>query len=1501
MALSLIATPAAGFKPESHVKTVNVALYDAMDGGICLPGLTSDRSSAPPRQIWIGENELQHYVVVDGPDGPERQFHNYLLHYAPYLRAGSVGPDAFPDPLIGQAFTHDNYAEPHVGPDDPRNVHHPPRESVFGEGFSFSSADLASLVGEDAAATLEKLAATFLGKPAWRSVDWGHEVLYMARAHYQEQIDYWEAEEPPREHLRDEWLANAEIRAARAEALREEQRAAVAFALGYMMHMAGDGQIHGLINEIVGLPWGYFDTRRSENPYYGLLAPMAEELQHMAIESYLDRSYFPGSEPAAQRKLVDGGACEPSMPAEEIVLACLDDSKLVERPVPCERCNPLRGVDPRGLSDRCDHCFDDCNPWRELCPATLPDPDPSSPCSAAVLCKPPVTGSNETCEDAPDAATFRACRDERTRICTDARMQCLCDEAVERLADLGIIDDPLAKYLCPATETADDLRFSGRSKRIQAQLVGALADIRSGNPATGSNTNLTETLGEYVANGCSTAPMNTERIYDLTVGGDTPVMIDVPNLQTSVSSGGSDIDLNGNGEPDLVNQCIWLNCRLYPHLCPWNALDRALPEAAYTDLITCEDGAPRFPGASVFGELGTEGCDGFPPGPTSFRPELEKVRSGDPDAVEAFINSTYLEVPKNFVNQTFYLNRIYTDPGSDAAPGAPGSYSLGGYGVNAIHAIVDALELLNLYLNVAIGDPWGFLEAQFPDSDVVRVLGGWANIVDRAAGWAEDVGDALYNSPVLNYTIRIPFIGEVTIGIGRLLAQPWYATAAMIRALGDPLGEMIRTVADSLDDEISQRMSLLHDHLRSNWVEATTCSAETITSGAHRHYSIRKYQDFAEEAVDILARGDDTCERPSMVEFVLTGSGFDFVDAVRLFDQFDRLIDWAGCEIQKLVLGNLMERMIVEPLRELMERASEKLFCDLLVGANQTLLTRASLDALVDHCPEIHRLLWHPQEGLGEPAFQTMLEGLDFTVETVGGTSYNIKDFVIRMRVVSTGTCWDGRVDSLELSERDRLRAAFYDDSVITTQCADSITEFSFDGFQPPEGVEPGRAPAIVDFLDQQTGTANSAPRTVRVVDALGESLVEDERRLTSSARFAPVYNTIQLNKLALLAPGNRETECNPTRLCSSARACSLEPCRPFGVGSSTPGGVREIIDFANANPRLGSGASGPREATELFWDVSPLVGPEANSAASPDEELERFFDEQWTTAGPDRSIPGARRCSDLHYNVLCNSIYSLDDPDDYCRQARGWAQGSVPDDACVLRHDDHDPCVWLEDVDDPPAPEPTYFPDPRADELVCDTHVSERWAWGDHARDYTPHQRSFAVDVGRRAHATPYSDEALYGYALTRFSLANKDAHVPRLYTKILAPFYCPEAGPAQADGDCDGIPDACDNCVGAYNPAQVRSGIRVEGDACAGDPGRIDSHCVLDPDVVPDEEVCPTCEDLEDRVAPDIEFPEVDVEDRGCRCGVTPATPPLSGLLWALLLVGFRLARRRRSEEAR
>lgn len=77
---ALNAKNASAFKPAMHAKTANVAIYDALDGGICLPGLGGE--------VWLGNTELQHLVEVEEGGETRLEYRNYFLQYAPHHSGG---------------------------------------------------------------------------------------------------------------------------------------------------------------------------------------------------------------------------------------------------------------------------------------------------------------------------------------------------------------------------------------------------------------------------------------------------------------------------------------------------------------------------------------------------------------------------------------------------------------------------------------------------------------------------------------------------------------------------------------------------------------------------------------------------------------------------------------------------------------------------------------------------------------------------------------------------------------------------------------------------------------------------------------------------------------------------------------------------------------------------------------------------------------------------------------------------------------------------------------------------------------------------------------------------------------------------------------------------------------------------------------------------------------------------------------------------------------------
>lgn len=152
---------------------------------------------------------------------------NALRLFPEHFRAGVMGPDAFPDLIGGQMFVHVDKGDLlcEQVPADPDCA----RSGVLLEHRKFK---------------------------AWRSIDYGMYQLARANA--------YRADEMTGE------ASNARLQA-------------IAFSYGYLSHMIGDGFAHSYVNEWVRGAFDIFTGRPGT-----LFGPPTEELQHLAVEGYID-------------------------------------------------------------------------------------------------------------------------------------------------------------------------------------------------------------------------------------------------------------------------------------------------------------------------------------------------------------------------------------------------------------------------------------------------------------------------------------------------------------------------------------------------------------------------------------------------------------------------------------------------------------------------------------------------------------------------------------------------------------------------------------------------------------------------------------------------------------------------------------------------------------------------------------------------------------------------------------------------------------------------------------------------------------------------------------------------------------------------------------------------------------------------------------------------------------------------------------------------------------
>lgn len=165
-----------GFTIPNHIYLANLVLEDARDG-----------------RIFVGENEPP--IILD------KRLAKALREYPEFFRGGSIGPDGFPDILVGQMYIHADLSDP----------------------------------GNDATSRAFKNAQRFLphsqrDPQAWRSIDWAMELLDLA------------------------WI-DVEKRNADKESLQ-----ALAFAYGFLCHYAGDTMAHHFVNWYANGEWDFLDN-----------------------------------------------------------------------------------------------------------------------------------------------------------------------------------------------------------------------------------------------------------------------------------------------------------------------------------------------------------------------------------------------------------------------------------------------------------------------------------------------------------------------------------------------------------------------------------------------------------------------------------------------------------------------------------------------------------------------------------------------------------------------------------------------------------------------------------------------------------------------------------------------------------------------------------------------------------------------------------------------------------------------------------------------------------------------------------------------------------------------------------------------------------------------------------------------------------------------------------------------------------------------------------------
>jgi hypothetical protein len=227
LALALSASAADAFSIRVHVYGANLVQKDAQDGEVDLG-------------MW-GKYRLDPAVEAA------------LKAWPSYFRAGSVGPDGYPDIFTGQAFTHGDQSHGLV-------QHYIDTQEItcqraINEGWCGECKAEMCLSPRDPLVPFRivNLAGDRITRPQryWRSIDWAHALLDDARR---------------------------EVRDASTKGIEEKQAAsqALAFSFGYLMHYAGDGFAHQWVNLYAEGAWDYLDES------------LAPEYRHVTLERYIE-------------------------------------------------------------------------------------------------------------------------------------------------------------------------------------------------------------------------------------------------------------------------------------------------------------------------------------------------------------------------------------------------------------------------------------------------------------------------------------------------------------------------------------------------------------------------------------------------------------------------------------------------------------------------------------------------------------------------------------------------------------------------------------------------------------------------------------------------------------------------------------------------------------------------------------------------------------------------------------------------------------------------------------------------------------------------------------------------------------------------------------------------------------------------------------------------------------------------------------------------------------
>jgi hypothetical protein len=1381
---------ARAWKPHSHALTSNAALQDAQDGHMCLPGISN-------QQIAIGETDL---VGSYQSSGRFKRF-NDLRDLSPYVRAGSLGPDAYPDAIYGQFANHVDHSQ------------RPPATRMVDQRTADT---MSAIFGFDPEVAMRPINDLF---PHWRAIEWGHEVLRQAYAFHAAELDG---------KKREEILANPHLKK-----LFAERQAAIAFAYGYMMHQAGDGFAHTWINDFTKQPFSLTEGRSSLASFIPPnLASAVEEFQHMAIETYVDKKYEPA---------IVGDGCTSASPVFTNETTSVCDGGEIPFENECEYCNPLRegGVPPDvALSGVCDACFHGCNPWREICAPSLPEGLPVTEC---VFTSTDDVGTPETYTREQEIAICDATYPTPPGTCNAAHSQCVAD------VDQRCIDQALTGTNCLAATlplvklhvitVQQQLAICNNhppSERWTTVSRGRIAAQSRINTAL-ANAHLSTSVLPPTPCGCSQAPIRPETLpQNITVNTPAgPITIGPGTGQV-----GPTIDINGDGEPDLINECMLMNCLLSPGTdkCPMNALRAQVPEREVAGVLECEQ-------------------------------YNQTQLANDPGPLLA---ATHVSVPLNFYRKVFFERRFP----EGTKVGVLGSYSLGGPVANGVYVASDMIKASEVALS-AIDSPLSTL--------ATACIGSTGDQACEIAAKVTLIMATILSIATLSLAIAtalsaIPFVGAVLAAPFYVLASVLFLTVTMLQSgilpgISIPMAAIRAKLEKHLEVEWPKKVEQTAQAM-SGYTCPHTCGSTESTCTDHRFFAIDGYIDWAIKAYDIV--DDFDCGTNNYITQILNNnmSVGDWVNVMK----GGILTQYLSCQV-----GNAFyKKYFVNPIKN-------------AIGSSLIEQTATSICSTADF---YHQLAVQP-DGTYTPdpawAAGCVTQVKTFYNDLAGDVPHLAASLRTLTHLLDTGSLPDDQqqqlyaqlnrvlgmtvgvnVDFEALEQAGNVLDCGVSFGIVNTLDVRDVVLNAFLGFvgASPEQVE--QAEETVENIDRQMGLSNPVP-------------------IMDIKKFFPLYNTIQLNKMILLGSGASEcdrvaTECRGVNstACNTARtACSpvigiIAPpggrtvskapvaaapaaAQETGVLNSGPTGLLQLVKAGNTKPIP--------EALSETYDTSPLDDNQSTY-------LQNLFQEEWLPPGYSNGT-----CQGIKWNIMCNSMSSLDDPDDYCRGIHRWDPAFKPldTDGTALTPDElkefYECAKFLRGVDDAPgvAQHGRYAPSPRdvlgptndprggaynnltsnqvtppnkrsvrMDRVVLQSVSAGTAPIETFPRTGTPAQkaewvRAFLMtlmptrylpipffstladlvgpnDVLTDSLVTKWFKNTIltrvlthspsvgyYPYDLPRFAPSNKDKNVARLYSRLFAPFYCPSAGAAQTDTDCDSVADTCDNCPGTYNPDQL------------------------------------------------------------------------------------------------